>query len=105
MSDGLKILIGALIGAIVILLFGSVFGGGMMGGMGTMMGGGLFYASICGSPRVRDPVAPLGARVFGHASRGSMEGCNARRISHMAISSSLVGLAHMPGGYFWRRTS
>ena len=42
MSDGLKILIGALIGAIVVLLFGSVLGGGgMMGGMGSMMGGGM----------------------------------------------------------------
>ena len=43
MSDGLKILLGALGGAIVVLLFVSVLGGGgMMGGMGSMMGGGLF---------------------------------------------------------------
>ena len=35
MSDGLKILLGALVGAIVVLLFGSILGGGsMMGGMG-----------------------------------------------------------------------
>jgi hypothetical protein len=34
MSDGLKILLGALVGAIVVLLFVSTFGGGgMMGGM------------------------------------------------------------------------
>jgi hypothetical protein len=33
-----------------------------------------------------------------------MDGCNAGRIPHMAISSSLVGLANMPGGYFWTRT-
>ena len=48
MSDGLKILLGALGGAIVVLLFVSVLGGGgMMGTMGqmmsgSMMGGGLF---------------------------------------------------------------
>ena len=48
MSDGLKILLGALGGAIVVLLFVSVLGGGgMMGSMGqmmsgSMMGGGLF---------------------------------------------------------------
>jgi len=43
MSDGLKILLGALGGAIVVLLFGTILGGGgMMGGMGSMMGGGLF---------------------------------------------------------------
>src|SRR5215213_9540755 len=33
-----------------------------------------------------------------------MAECNTRRIPKMAIPSSLVGLAHMPGGYFWRRT-
>jgi len=48
MDDGLKILLGFLTGAIVILLFVSAFGGGtIMGGMGSMMsgsmmGGGLF---------------------------------------------------------------
>jgi hypothetical protein len=34
-----------------------------------------------------------------------MDECNTWRIPHMAISSSLVGLANMPGGYFWQRTS
>jgi hypothetical protein len=33
-----------------------------------------------------------------------MDGCNAQRIPHMAIFSSLGGLANMPGGYFWGRT-
>jgi uncharacterized membrane protein len=45
MSDGLKILLGTLGGAIVVLLFVSVFSGdGMMGSMmsGSMIGGGLF---------------------------------------------------------------
>jgi uncharacterized membrane protein len=48
MSDGLKILLGALGGAIIVLLFVSTFGGGgKMDGMGSMMsgsmmGGGLF---------------------------------------------------------------
>jgi uncharacterized membrane protein len=48
MSDGLKNLLGALGGAIIVLLFVSVLGGGgMMGTMGSMMsgsmmGGGLF---------------------------------------------------------------
>ena len=48
MSDGLKILLGALGGAIVVLFFVSVLGGGgLMGTMGqmmsgSMMGGGLF---------------------------------------------------------------
>jgi uncharacterized membrane protein len=48
MSDGLKILLGALVGTIVVLLFVSTLGGGgMMGSTGqvmsgSMMGGGLF---------------------------------------------------------------
>ena len=48
MSDGLKILLGALAGAITVLLFVSrLGGGGMMSSMGSiisggMMGGGLF---------------------------------------------------------------
>jgi uncharacterized membrane protein len=48
MSDGLKVLLGVLGGAVLVLLLISVFGGGsMMGGMGSMMsgsmmGGGLF---------------------------------------------------------------
>jgi uncharacterized membrane protein len=48
MSDGLKILLGALAGVIVVLLFvPTLGGGGMMSGMGSMMngsmmGGGLF---------------------------------------------------------------
>jgi uncharacterized membrane protein len=40
MSDSLKVLLGVLIGAIVILLFVSTLGGGTMMG-GSMMGGGL----------------------------------------------------------------
>jgi uncharacterized membrane protein len=43
MSAGLKVLLGVLAGAIVVLPFVSALGGGsMMGGMGQMMGGGLF---------------------------------------------------------------
>ena len=47
MSDGLKVLLGALARAVLaLLLVGSFSSGGMgygmMGGMGSMMGGGLF---------------------------------------------------------------
>lgn len=48
MSDGVKVLLGVLAGAVIVLLFVSTLGGsGMMGGMGqmmsgSMMGGGLF---------------------------------------------------------------
>jgi len=39
MRDSLKVLLGALVGAIVVLLFVSILGGGgMMGTMGSMMG-------------------------------------------------------------------
>jgi hypothetical protein len=39
MSDSLKVLLGILIGAIVVLLFVSTLGGGgMMGGMGSTRG-------------------------------------------------------------------
>jgi hypothetical protein len=49
MSDGLKILLGALGGAIFILLLISVLGGGgMMGGMGSMMSGGMMGGSLFG---------------------------------------------------------
>lgn len=49
MSDSLKILLGALGGAIFILLLISVFGGGgMMGGMGSMMSGGMMGGSLFG---------------------------------------------------------
>jgi uncharacterized membrane protein len=49
MSDGLKILIGFLVGAIVVLLFVSTLGGrGMMGGMGHMMGGSMMGGGIFG---------------------------------------------------------
>src|SRR5215207_249303 len=42
MSDGLKILLEVMAGAIVVLLFVSTLGGGgMMGGMGSMMSGGI----------------------------------------------------------------
>ena len=40
MSDGLKVLLGVLGGAVLVLLFVSTLGGGGM--MGGMMGGGLF---------------------------------------------------------------
>lgn len=45
MSDGVKVLLGVLAGAVIVLLFVSTLGGsGMMGQMmsGSMMGGGLF---------------------------------------------------------------
>ena len=49
MSEGLKILLGALGGAIVVLLFVSVLGGGgMMGGMGSMMSGGMMGGGLFG---------------------------------------------------------
>jgi hypothetical protein len=41
MSDGLKVLLGVLAGAVIVLLFVSTLGGGsMMSGMGQMMSGG-----------------------------------------------------------------
>jgi hypothetical protein len=47
MSDGLKVLLGALGGAVLVLLFISVLGrGGMMGGMGSMMSGGMLFALL-----------------------------------------------------------
>jgi hypothetical protein len=51
MNDGLKVLLGAVGGAVLTLLlvkglFGSAMGYGMMGGMGQMMGGGLFGALV-----------------------------------------------------------
>jgi len=49
MSDGLKVLLGALGGAILVLLLTSVFGGaGMMGGMGQMMSGGMMGGGLFG---------------------------------------------------------
>jgi uncharacterized membrane protein len=49
MSDGLKILLGFLVGAIVVLLFVSTLGGrGMMGGMGQMMSGGMMGGGLFG---------------------------------------------------------
>lgn len=42
MGDGIKVLVGALVGALfVLLLVGTFSGGGMMGGTGQMMGGGV----------------------------------------------------------------
>ena len=38
-------------------------------------------------------------------TKGSMAGYNAWRIPHMAIFSSVAGLANMPGGYFRWRTA
>ena len=53
MSDGLKVLFGALIGAVVILLVVGGFssgtmGYGMMGGIGQMMSGGMMGGSLLG---------------------------------------------------------
>ena len=49
MSDGLKILLGFLVGAIVVLLFVSTLGGrGMMGGMGSMMSGSMMSGGLFG---------------------------------------------------------
>jgi hypothetical protein len=51
MSDSLKVLLGTLVGAIVILLFVSTLGrGGMMGGMGSMMGGSMIGGGLLGMP-------------------------------------------------------
>ena len=50
MSDGLKVLLGALVGAIIVLLFVSrLGGGGMMGSMGSMMSGGMMSGGMMGS--------------------------------------------------------
>ena len=47
MSDGLKVLLGVLGGAVVVLLLvGGFCGSGGMGGMGTMMSGGIFGGLI-----------------------------------------------------------
>jgi hypothetical protein len=47
MSDGLKVLLGALGGAVLVLLLISVLGrGGMMGAMGSMMSGGMLFALL-----------------------------------------------------------
>jgi hypothetical protein len=45
MSGGLKVLLGTLIGAIVVLLFVSTLGGG---GMGSMMGGSMMGCGLLG---------------------------------------------------------
>ena len=39
MGDGIKVLVGALVGALAVLLLVGTFSGG---GMGSMMGGGVF---------------------------------------------------------------
>jgi hypothetical protein len=54
MSDGLKILLGALGGAVVALLLAGGFsrsgmGYGIMGGMGQMMGGSMMGGGIFGA--------------------------------------------------------
>jgi hypothetical protein len=51
MSDSLKVLLGALGGVVLVLLFvggfsGSGMGYGMMGGMGRMMGGGMMRGGL-----------------------------------------------------------
>ena len=49
MSDSLKVLLGILIGAIVVLVFVSTLGeDGMMGGMGSMMGGSMMGGGLLG---------------------------------------------------------
>ena len=49
MSDGLKVLLGVLGGAVLVLLFVSTLGGGgMMGGMGSMMSGGMMGGGLFG---------------------------------------------------------
>jgi uncharacterized membrane protein len=49
MSDTLKILLGIVVGAIIVLLFVSTFGGdGMMGVMGSMMRGGMMGGGLFG---------------------------------------------------------
>jgi uncharacterized membrane protein len=49
MSDGLKVLLGALGGAVLVLLLVPVFGGGgMTGGMGSMMSGGMMGGGLFG---------------------------------------------------------
>jgi hypothetical protein len=54
MSDGLKVILGVLGGAVLALLLvsglsGSGMGYGMMGGMGRMMGGGMMGGGLLGS--------------------------------------------------------
>lgn len=47
MSDGIKVLLGALVGLLLTLLLIGVFsGGGMMDGMGQMMGGGMMSGGM-----------------------------------------------------------
>ncbi len=47
MSDGIKVLLGALVGVLLTLLLVGVFsGGGMMAGMGQMMGGGMMSGGM-----------------------------------------------------------
>jgi len=53
-SDGLKVLLGAVVGALVVLLLVGGFSGsggmgyGMMGGMGHMMSGGMMGGGLLG---------------------------------------------------------
>ena len=55
MSDGLKVLLGALGGALLVLLLVGGFSGvggmgyGMMGGMGNMMSGGMMGSGMIGA--------------------------------------------------------
>jgi hypothetical protein len=50
MSDGLKVLLGVLGGAVLVLLLTSVLGGdGMMGGMGSMMSGSMMGGGLFGT--------------------------------------------------------
>lgn len=49
MSDGIKVLLGALVGVLLTLLLVGVFsGGGMMAGMGQMMSGGMMAGGLLG---------------------------------------------------------
>ena len=46
MSDGSKILLGILVGAIVLLFVSTLGAGGMMGGMGSMMSGSMMGGGL-----------------------------------------------------------
>jgi hypothetical protein len=63
--------------------------------------------SLCEAPHALSSLRTatgLGKPAILHNS-ATLASLRARRIPHMAIFSSLVALANMPGGYFWRRTS
>ena len=49
MSDNLKVFLGALGGAVLVLLLVAVFSDGGMGGMGSMMGSGMLGGGMFGA--------------------------------------------------------